>query len=214
MASPAGHRRYWHPQPTKGIWIAVILRTFLTLKTDSPSGEGSIPFRLIFLVEDDVFFASRGGPGPGAKLSIKLSGAPTRITQDEEHPTGPGPSGYRSEDVNLRGDCEPSIYVKRVRGRVVVGMQHDDQGPPHRPALVEAHGTDNPPGVQAGLLKQRHQWQIAERMIHDEADGSAGVVTHHVDDGVVEVGIMELGGCHEQLARETHRFRRGGRRAA
>ena len=172
-----------------------------------------MPLRLIGLVEDDTLVAGCVGPGARLQFGVKLTRSPARIAYDEERSSGAGPGGHGPKDVDVRRDGESAANAKRVRDRVVVGMQHEDPGPLHRSTRVEVYRAGNSRRVQTCLLKHSRKRHISDWIVHDEAHSAIRVVTHHVDDGVVEVGIMEVRSGHEKLAGKTPGFSRGGRRA-
>ena len=178
----------------------------LVLEADRAPSEGPMPLRLIGLVEDDTLVAGCVDPGARTQFGVELAGAPACIADDEERPSRASPGGHSPQDVNVRRDGESAANAKRVRDRVVVGMQHDEPGPLHRSTRVKVYGAGNSRRVQTCLLKHCGQRHISDGIVHDEAHGAVRVVTHHVDDGVVEVGIMEVRRGDQQLAGETPGF--------
>src|SRR5262249_39936069 len=178
----------------------------LSLEVNCAPGEGPMPLCLIRLVEDDTLVAGDVDPGAGAQFPVELAGSPAGIADDEKRPSGAGPGGHSPQDVNVRREGESAANAKRVRDRVVVGMQNEKPGPLHRSARVEANGAGNSRRVQTCLLKYCGQRHISDWIVHDEAHGAVRIVPHHVDDGMVEVGIVEVRRGDQQLAGQTSGF--------
>src|SRR5262245_27826311 len=121
-----------------------------------------MPLRLIRVVEDVILFGGGVDPGAGAQFGVELARSPAGIADDEERPSRASPRGHSPQDVNVRRDSESAANAKRVRDRVVVGMQHEEPGPLYRSARVEVYGAGNSRRVQTRLLKHGGQRHISD----------------------------------------------------
>ena len=141
-------------------------------------------------------------PRPGLDLRLELAGLPAGVAA--EHPQGVDPPDHQRRVGGEVGRGDVAGERRQVAGVVVVGGAGRD-------AVLEAGegdqriGLDRPAGehprrrrLRRDPALQRVDELLAARPVEDEPEGALVVVLDHVDDGAVEVRVVEHRRRHEQ----------------
>src|SRR5262245_6632983 len=152
-----------------------------------------LPHSLPVLLEDELGVRWRGEPDALRQLALELPGSPAGVAECHQALFRASVHGDVAQDLAARRHRQLGVDRHGIGTAIFGAMDHEAAIGLDWTAGEKAHVPYCPIRLLAERLEQRRERALLQGAIDDDAHGTAAIVPHEHDDGLIEARVAHAG---------------------